>query len=95
MSDLKLTYRDDGFAVRARKLIGNRQTFFFQVVGEERNQLEAFIINGVIKDPAKLGLRPKLQVLLGILMLAEAQGQAVSFEVGDEAIGVWVGVAKS
>jgi hypothetical protein len=95
MSHLELNYSDDGFAMRARKLIGNKQTFCFQVVGEERKQLEPYIVNGVIKDPAKLGLRPKLQAFLGILMLAEAQGQAVSLEVRDEAIGVWVGVARA
>ena len=95
MSHLRLNYGDDGFALRARKLIGSRQTFYFNVVGEERKQLEPYIFNGVIKDPAKLGLRPKLQVLLGTLMLAEAQGLAVSLEISDEAIGVWVGVAKA
>jgi hypothetical protein len=95
MNFYTLNYGDDDFPMRARKLIGNRQAFSFEVAGEAFRQLLPLLTNGRIADPAKLGLRPKLQALLGILMLADAQGQAVSLEVEQERIRVLVGVGRA
>jgi hypothetical protein len=90
-----LNYSENEFPVRARKLIGNRQTFSFEVAGEAFRQLLPFVTDGRIADPAKLGLRPKLQALLAILMLADAQEQAVSLEVEEGLIRVTIGVGKA
>jgi len=95
MNSELLKYGDDDFPVRARKLIGNRQTFGFEVAGEAFRQLSPHVVEGRIADPAKLGLKPKLQALLAILMLADAQGQAVALEVEQERIRVLVGVGRA
>lgn len=91
----RLSYGDDDFPVRARKLIGGRRTFSFEITGEAFRQLLPFVMNGRIADPAKLGLKPKLQPLLVILMLADSQDQAVSLEVDQERIIVLVGVGAA
>jgi hypothetical protein len=88
-------YNDEDFAARARRLITNGQSFAFDVNGAARVQLEAYVQNGRISDPVRLGVKPKLQALLAILMLAEAQGQAVSLDVNDKHIRVWIGVVKA
>lgn len=90
-----LSYDDDDFALRARKLITNGHMFSFKMAGEARKQLEPYLIDGRIEEAPKLGLKPRLQTLLAVLMLAEARGQAVSFEVGEHAIEVWVGVGRA
>jgi hypothetical protein len=92
MELLVLNYVDDDFPVRARKLIGARRGFTFEVTGESFRQLAPHIRGNRLVDPAKLGLRPKLQVLLAVVMLAEGKGLATSFEVGDDSVLVVVGV---
>ena len=87
-----LSYADDDFPVRARKLIGARLGFWFEVTGEPFRQLAPQIRGTRLVDPAKLGLRPKLQVLLAVVMLAEGKGMATSFEVRDDRVVVVVGV---
>jgi hypothetical protein len=91
----ELKYGEDGFPVRARKLITNRQTFCIEVTGEAFRQLSPFVVGGRIADPAKLGLKPKLQPLLLVLMLADAQGQAVSLGEEEERMLVWVGAMQA
>jgi hypothetical protein len=88
-------YGDDGFPNRARLLISNKQTFSFELTGEACRQLLPHVENGRIADPAKLGLKPKLQALLAILMFAEGQEQAVSLEVETERVRFYVGVGKA
>lgn len=95
MNSDSLNYDDDGFPVRARKLISNRQTFSFEVGGAAYRELVPLLSNGRIADPPKLGLRPKLQVLLAILMLADGQGQPVSLEIEEERIRIRVGVGSA
>lgn len=90
-----LQYGDDGFPERARRLIGNKQTFSFDVTGEACRQLLPHLENGRIADPPKLGLKPKLQALLAIVMLAEGQEQAVSFAVEAERVRFYVGVGQA
>jgi hypothetical protein len=91
MSAELLKYGEDEFPSRARKLVGNRQPFSAEVTGEAFRQLLPFIVKRRLADPAKLGLRPRLQALLAIVMLAEAEGQGVSFEIEPERIWVVVG----
>ena len=88
-------YVDDGFPERARRLIVNKQTFSFDVTGEACRELLPHLENGRVADPAKLGLKPKLQALVAILMFAEGQEQAVSFEVDAERVRFYVGVGKA
>lgn len=90
-----LAYDADDFAVRARRLIGSRQPFSFEIPGEGSRQLAPYIVDGKVTDPPKLGLKPKLQLLLAIMMLADAEGQAVGFEVHNERIRVWVGIGRA
>lgn len=92
MELLVLSYVDDDFPVRARKLIGARRGFTFEVTGESFRQLAPHVRGTRLVDPAKLGLKPKLQALLGIVMLADSKGLATSFEVGDDRVLVVVGV---
>lgn len=91
----ELSYDDDDFAVRARKLITNGQVFSFRIAGQAREQLEPYVVNGSVAVSTRLGLKPKLQALLAILMLAEASERAISFEVQSDMIRVFVGVIKA
>lgn len=90
-----LNYDDDDFAVRARKLIVNGHTFSFEIAGTALQQLMPLVAGGRIGDLPKLGLWPKLQPLMGVLLLADAQGRAVSLEVEPEHVRVVVGVGKA
>ena len=88
-------YGDDGFPERARRLIGNGQAFCFDVTGEACRELLAHLEHRRLADPAKLALKPRLQALLAIVMFAEGQEQAVSFEADGERVRVYVGVGKA
>lgn len=90
MTDQILDYDDDRFAVRARELVAARQPFVVRLVGEARKQLEVHISGGVVAEPSRLGLKPKLQLLLAIMMLADVEEQAVMFEVRDTEIDMRV-----
>lgn len=92
MELLVLNYVDDDFPVRARKLIGARRGFTFEVTGEPFRQLASHVRGTRLVDPAKLGLKPKLQAPLAIVMLGDSKGLATSFEVGGDRVLVVVGV---
>jgi hypothetical protein len=91
MNSEPLHYSDDGFPAVAAKLIGDGQTFSFEVTGEAYRELVPHLEGGRIVDPIQLGLRPKLRTLLALLMLAEGQGQSVTLELGEERLRFYVG----
>jgi hypothetical protein len=90
-----LSYADDDFPTRARKLIQNGRVFSFKIIGEARRQLDPLLSNGAVRDVGKLARKPKLQVLVALLMLAESQGRHTAIEVSDESIRVWVGIGRA
>jgi len=90
-----LEYTNDAFAARARKMIANHQVFSFDITGRELAQLQPHLVNGAIPEPSQLGLEPGLRPLLLVLLLADAQAQAVSLEVHPDRIRVWVGVGSA
>lgn len=91
----QMKYGDDDFPVRARKLIAGHQPFAFEVSGEAFRQLMPYVVEGSIADPARLGLKPKLQPLLLTLMLADSEGQTVVFDMKEECVCIWVGAARA
>ncbi len=87
-----LDYTADGFPPRARKLITARQPFWFVIEGEAARQLVPHVQKGRVVDAPSLVVKPKLQVLVGVLMLAEVHALAVSTEVDGERVVVQVGI---
>jgi len=92
---IKLSYGDDDFAVRARKLVSSGQALSFDIADEAYRQLLPLLVEGRIADPAKLGLRPKLQPLLGILMLAQGLERIVILEQRNDSVVVQIGTGSA
>lgn len=88
----RLTYAEDGFPVKARRLVSAGESLCFEVDGPAYEALSPHLDTG-LSDPAKLGLIPRLQPLLGIAMLARGLGRELSFERNANSVTVWIGPA--
>jgi hypothetical protein len=88
-------YDDDAFASRARRLVDSGHTFYFDVRGAASLQLQSHLKNGRIENAASLVVSSKLRPLVGVLMLADSKGQAVSVNEDSGVIRVIVGVGTS
>lgn len=94
MEDARFRHIDfelETFAQTARRLIHAGVPFVFHISGRARDQLLPLVSGARIAEPSRLGLFPKLQPLLAILMLADAAGRAVSLEQTDKHVRFSVG----
>jgi hypothetical protein len=86
-----LLYGEEDLAPRVRKLIEMRQKFSIAVDGEAFRELLPLVVDGQVSDLSKMGLQPKLRLLLGLMLTAMGQEQDVRLQPEKDRILVWVG----
>lgn len=85
-----LRYGEEDFASTARQLIALGRPILFELTGKAMQAVMPHIVSGLIPEPSSLGLVPRLQPLLGVLMLASAEARAVTLEATASAIKIGV-----